>query len=64
MRKFRHRERRWALVKTIISCIGWGLLGALILTNYDGLFWIGWGIFTAALCTGVCAMDKLMELEW
>lgn len=63
MRKYRQRERRWALAKTVISCIGWGLLGALILANYNGLFWVGWTILTAALCIGVCAADKLMELE-
>lgn len=63
MRKYRQRERRWASVKTLISCIGWGLLGSLILTHYDGLFWVGWSIMTAALCIGVCAVDKLMELK-
>lgn len=63
MRKFRQRERRWELVKTAISCIGWGLLGALILAHYDGLFWAGWAILTAALCIGACAVDKLIDLE-
>lgn len=61
MRRFRQRERRWALVKTVISCIGWGLLGALILAHYDELFWLGWAVLTAALCIGAGAMDKLMD---
>ena len=63
MRKYRQRERRWALAKTVISCIGWGLLGSLILAHYDGLFWVGWAVLTASVCIGVGAVDKLMELE-
>lgn len=63
MRKYRRRERRWALVKTIFSCIGWGLLGYLVMTNYEGLFWPGWLTMTGALCIGAAAMDKLIELE-
>lgn len=62
MRKFRQRERRWALVKTIISCIGWGLLGCLIMTTYEELSWLGWVILTAAACVGVGTVDKLIEL--
>lgn len=62
MRKFRQRERRWALVKTIISCIGWGLLGYVVMTNYEGLLWIGWSIVVVAASVGSVAVDKLIEL--
>lgn len=64
MRKYRLREIRRGLVKTIISCIGWGLLGYLVMTTYVGLFWLGWLTMTGALCIGVVAMDKLIELGW
>lgn len=62
MRKYRQRERRWALVKTVISCIGWGLLGYLVMTNYEGLYWLGWIVWAGALCIGASAVDRLMEL--
>lgn len=62
MRKFRQRERRWALVKTIISCIGWVLLGYVVMTNYEGLLWIGWSIVVVAASVGSVAVDKLIEL--
>ena len=63
MREFRKKEHRWALIKTIISCIGWGLLGYLVMTTYEGLrFWLGCGIYLISLCIGVVAADKLLEM--
>lgn len=61
MRKFRKRERRWALVKTMIACVGWGLLGYVVMTSYEGLFWLGWVTLLVAGSVGAVSMDKLME---
>lgn len=64
MRKFERMERQRALVKTVIGCIGWGLLGYLVMTTYEGLFWLGWGVLLVACCIGAVSMDKLMACGW
>ena len=64
MRKFRQIERRNALIKTIISCVGWGLLGYFVMTALDGMFWPGWCILTAASMIGAISVDKLLEIIW
>lgn len=61
MRKFERMTRRRALLKTVAGCIGWGLLGYLMMTNMDGLFWPGWIIMTTSLCIGAYSLDRLIE---
>ena len=49
-------------VKTLIGCIGWGLLGYLVMTSMDGQFWLGWCIVTAAVCVGAYTVDRLIDV--
>lgn len=60
MTKFERMERRRAMLRTVISCTGWGLLGYVLMKNGIGPFWVGWGLQAAALCVGVWTMDKYM----
>ena len=61
MRKFERAQHIRAAVKTLVGCIGWGLLGYLVMTGMDGLFWAGWLIMTTALLVGAYAVDRLIE---
>lgn len=57
MKKMRQIRRFKALMKTLVSCAGWGLLGYLLM-RLELAFWLGWGMLLVALCVGVCAWDK------
>lgn len=60
MRRYKREQHIKATVKTIVSCVGWGLLGYLVMVRVEGLFWPGWFVMTAALCVGSSAADKLI----
>lgn len=61
MREYEKTQRRKALLKTVVSCTGWGLLGYLVMTTCEGLFWLGWVALAAALCIGAYSVDKFMD---
>lgn len=61
MRKYERAQHIMAAARTIMGCIGWGLLGYLVMTSIDGLFWPGWLIMTTALCVGAYAIDRLIN---
>lgn len=57
MKKMREIRRFKALVKTLVSCIGWGILGCLLM-KLGLAFWAGWVMLLVSLCVGACALDK------
>ena len=59
MRKYERRLRSIAALKTLVGCIGWGILGYVLMTSC--CFWLGWAILTVSLCIGGCTLDRLME---
>ena len=59
MRKYERRKRCMAALKTVCGCIGWGILGYLLMTT--GRFWLGWCLLTASLCIGAYAVDRFLE---
>lgn len=61
MRKYERAQRIRAAVKTLVGCIGWGLLGYLMMIRLEGLFWPGWLVMTTALLIGAYAVDRLIE---
>lgn len=61
MRKYRRAERRRSLIKTVLGCVGWGLLGYVVMTTYTELFWLGWSILLVSFCIGAGSVDKYME---
>lgn len=62
VRRYKRAYHLRAAVTTIVGCIGWGLLGYLVMTTMDGLFWPGWIIMTAALCVGAYTLNRLVDL--
>lgn len=61
MRKYEKWQRRMAMLKTVAGCIGWGLLGYVIMAADVGLFWLGWVLMVAALCISAYSVDKYLE---
>lgn len=61
MRKRERAQYLRADVKTIVGCIGLGLLGYLVMTALNGLFWLGWLIMTTALCVGAYTLERLID---
>lgn len=62
MRKYERAQLHKSAGKTIIGCIGWGLLGYLMMTSIVGMFWPGWVIMSTALCIGAYSLDRLIEV--
>lgn len=61
MRKYERAQCLRAAIKTVVCCIGWVLLGYLVMTDMDDLFWLGWLIMSTSLCVGAYAIDRLIE---
>lgn len=64
MKKMRKIRRLRALVKTLVSCIGWGALGCLLM-RLQLAFWLGWVMLFVSLAIGACSLDKYAtRKEW
>lgn len=64
MSKLKRMRRRMALLKTMISCTGWGILGGVIMATEIAPEWVGCLLVAGAMCIGVSSLDKHMSSEW
>ena len=57
MRKYEKIQRLKSLLKTLLGCTGWGILGVLLM-SLEGWFWAGWLMLVGAIMAGAWAMDR------
>lgn len=61
MRKAEMELRIWSVFLNVIGCLGWGILGWLMLRGVIGNPVLGWILFFAAWARCAWVVDKAME---
>ena len=57
MTRYEERQRFFGMLRTLLGCTGWGVLGMLLMRQ-EGSFWIGWWMLLVAVCVAGAALDR------
>lgn len=54
-------EKMKELIRSVLSALGWLLLGVLLMQLGIGPWWVSWLSIVASVCVIAAAMDKAFE---
>lgn len=57
MKEYERVQQLKSMLRTVLGCTGWGILGHLLMKQ-EATFWPGWVMLVAALMVGVYALDR------